>query len=120
MTTKAGGWIGVDFDRTLNEYDGHWRDGEIADAPIAAMVKRVQAWLDEGIEVRIVTARATGEIAAEQSFKIREWCARHIGMALDVQNGKDRDMLELWDDSAVRVERNTGRRLSASFVESDP
>ena len=111
------GWIGVDFDRTLNGYDGNWRNGTIIDAPITPMVERVKQWLDEGREVRIVTARAAGDDCSDQVWQIVEWCKRNIGMALDVQSGKDMHMLELWDDSAVRVERNTGRRLSPSFVE---
>jgi len=49
------GWIGVDFDCTLAEYHG-WNGGELG-PPIPAMVERVKAWLAEGREVRIFTAR---------------------------------------------------------------
>lgn len=117
------GWIGVDFDRTLATYDGHWRGGSLAHhRPVKSMVERIWRWLDDGIEVRIVTARVAeldpGQ-AAEQRKLIVEWLKEHVGIALDVQCGKDRGMLELWDDSAVTVERNTGRRLSPSAVEHD-
>lgn len=53
------GWIGVDLDGTLAHYDG-WKGPEHIGAPIPAMVERVKAWLAEGKEVRISTARADG------------------------------------------------------------
>lgn len=107
------GWIGVDLDGTLAVYD-EWRGIDHIGAPIPAMVERVKCWLSEGREVRIFTARVcagqrhlTRVLAA-----IRDWCEEHIGCALTVTNVKDFDMIELWDDRAHRVERNTGRLLS--------
>ena len=35
----------------------------------------------------------------------------HFGVVLPVTNVKDWHMLELWDDRAVQVEPNTGRRV---------
>lgn len=121
MAQVIAGWIGVDFDRTLATYDGQWRDGSLAHhRPVPAMVERVRRWLDSGIEVRIVTARVADEsVAADQRARIGEWLREHVGMTLDIQSGKDRFMTELWDDSVVAVERNTGRRLSPSAIEHD-
>lgn len=111
------GWIGVDLDGTLAEYHG-WDGGNIG-KPIPEMVERVKGWLAEGIEVRIVTARVApgpdvnGDLFErnEQHGKIGEWCEQHIGVTLPVTCVKDFAMIELWDDRAVRVEKNTGRRI---------
>jgi hypothetical protein len=109
------GWIGVDLDGTLARYDiwhGIYHIGE----PIKPMVERVCKWLAEGQEVRIFTARvceAEGDrnsIATVASIKraIQQWCLTHIGMALEVTNVKDFNMIQLWDDRAVQVIPNTG------------
>lgn len=120
--TKKRKWIGVDFDETLRRYDG---------TPIQAMVNRVQAWLADGVEVRIITARvAPRELSPnddwimangglDQVKFVQDWL-ESIGLPrLAVQWGKSPGMLELWDDKVVRVEANTGRRLSPSGMEYD-
>lgn len=103
------GWIGVDLDGTLAVYDG-WRGIEHVGAPVPAMIGRVKAWVDRGIEVRIFTARAsvaeperTAVVAA-----IHRWLVEHGLPALEVTNVKDFGMVELWDDRAVQVIPNTG------------
>lgn len=110
------GWYGVDLDGTLAHYT-NWRpDGSIG-APIPAMVARVQAWLAQGIDVRIVTARAAlpampGEIPRfdlAQYARIQAWCEQHIGKRLPIQWWKDYSMIVLYDDRARQVELNTGR-----------
>lgn len=124
---SESGWIGVDLDGTLAHYAG-WKGPDHIGAPIKPMVDRVKAWLAEGVEVRIVTARvaATGEIvtvgglgtsddnnfAKQQTKLIEDWCREHIGQPLKVTASKDFAMVELWDDRAIRVEMNTGRILS--------
>lgn len=97
------GWIGVDFDGTLAKYPG----GE----PVPLMVMRVKRYLRAGIEVRIVTARVSKdeEHVDVQRALIESWCREHIGAVLPVTNEKDYSMIELWDDRARRVEKNTGR-----------
>lgn len=107
--TTTGGWIGVDLDGTLAHYT-EWGDGSVGD-PIALMVKRVKKWLSEGREVRIVTARCSGQDAAQQQHLIESWCVKHLGVKLLCTAAKDFKMIELWDDRAVRVEKNTGRRI---------
>jgi hypothetical protein len=124
------GWIGVDLDGTLATYEKWAGPTEIGE-PIPAMVERVKQWLVEGIEVRIFTARAyplgyvhapycsdwkPGDnyetVVAKQAVEsIMLWCEKHLGQILPVTCIKDYSMYELWDDRAVQVERNTGRRM---------
>lgn len=129
MPEKTG-WIGVDFDGTLAHYEG-WRDDGALGAPVPAMLERVKAWLAEGKEVRIFTARIwpialfskdwdpKGPSAVPKSdllrceavrygMAIQQWCREHLGQPLDVTCQKDYGMVELWDDRAVGVKINTG------------
>ena len=101
----SGGWIGVDLDGTLAKYS-HWKGATVIGAPIQPMRVRVLRWLAEGRDVRIFTARK------EESYDaIRRWCIRHLGRELPITNVKDFAMIELWDDRAVQVVPNTGRRV---------
>ena len=52
----AEGWIGVDLDGTLAEYDG-WVGPQHIGKPVPLMVDRVKRMLDYGEDVRIFTAR---------------------------------------------------------------
>jgi hypothetical protein len=110
----SNGWIGVDLDGTLAEYHG-WTSMTHIGKPIMPMVDRVKKWLSEFREVRILTARVSGDpITAGQARKaIREWCQEHLGQELKVTCVKDMGMLVLYDDRAVAVEENTG--LIAGF-----
>jgi len=62
----SNGWIGVDLDGTLAYYD-EWRGLYHIGEPIPAMVDRVKRWLAEGRDVRIFTARVSGNIAVDKS-----------------------------------------------------
>ena len=101
------GWIGVDLDGTLAVYDG-WKGGDQIGDPVPAMAFRIRKWLSEDKEVKIFTARAC---VPEQIPVINEWCFKHFGVALEVTNVKDFAMIELWDDRAIQVEMNTGKRV---------
>lgn len=103
------GWIGVDLDGTLAEYD-HWRGVEHIGSPVPAMVARVRDWLAEGKPVRVFTARVAGSDRAEALRHIQTWCEEHLGAVLPVTNEKDFGMIELWDDRCVQVIPNTGVR----------
>lgn len=113
----ASGWIGVDLDGTLAEYHG-WIDGGGIGNPIPLMVERVKRWIESGVEVRILTARAykynsivksvVPEIDMEQVGIIQDWTEKHVGKRLPVQFWKDYSMIELWDDKAKQVIMNTG------------
>lgn len=111
------GWIGVDLDGTLAEYHG-WKGAEHVGEPIPVMVERVKAWLAAGQEVRIFTARISHDCkqrrmleAAIAQQAIMKWCQEHIGQALPVTCMKDFRMIELWDDRAIQVVKNTGERV---------
>jgi hypothetical protein len=126
------GWIGVDLDGTLAHYEG-WKDGKIG-RPIPRMANRVKAWLDEGRDVRIFTARAwplrkvdsTEDLSFTQGsterekeaihevINIQKWCVEHFGRKLPVTCQKDYAMVELWDDRAVQVIPNTGERADGN------
>ena len=124
---SAGGWIGVDLDGTLAQYDG-WVSASHIGEPVPLMVERVVGWLARGRDVRIFTARVsvpdvpligTGTRVAEAAMArtaIEAWCEKHIGKKLPVTCCKDYGMVELWDDRAVQVEMNTGRVLAAPFT----
>lgn len=123
----SNGWIGVDLDGTLAVYDG-WNGPEHIGEPVPEMLTRVLAWLRDGIDVRIFTARIyplppafpdrpvpvqEGERESE-AFRslcaIGDWCEKHVGRRLPVTSTKDYGMIELWDDRAVQVIPNTGKR----------
>ena len=101
------GWIGVDLDGTLAEYGG-WAGPDNIGKAVPAMLDRVRSWLADGWEVRIFTARAC---VPEQIPPVQQWLRRHGLPQLMVTNIKDFGMIELWDDRAVQVEQNTGRRM---------
>jgi hypothetical protein len=103
------GWIGVDLDGTLAHYGG-WISPDHIGEPIQPMVDRVKAWLSVGTEVRIFTARAW-KASPEDIKTIEDWCEKHIGHRLKVTCEKDYGMIELWDDRAIQVEFNTGRKI---------
>jgi len=107
----VSGWIGVDLDGTLAAYDG-WQGIDKIGAAIPAMRNRVQGWIDEGKDVRIFTARVScAEPERSQVIGyIGAWCVNVFGVALPVTNEKDFGMVELWDDRAVQVIPNTGKR----------
>lgn len=117
----SAGWIGVDLDGTLAEYESVpeelWDPFKIG-KPIPKMVARVKEWLDDGKEVRIVTARVWFDLmkcTQADVFKvvlieetIQKWLMAQGIPPLKVQCSKDYQMLALWDDRAVRVVKNTG------------
>lgn len=128
MTTK--GWIGVDLDCTLAQYDG-WINEHRIGAPIPKMVARVKKMLADGLDVRIFTARVDDgnpsipiddDPAGGKRYRdveaikrsIEAWCLEHIGKILPITNKKDYELIEFWDDRAIQVEPNTGRRMDGA------
>ena len=110
-------WIGVDLDGTLAHYD-HWEGPDHIGEPITVMVERVKGWLEQGITVKIVTARvsprsclAGGYYINEATTPIMKWCMAVFGRSLPVTHKKDFGMVELWDDRAVQLIPNTGQRV---------
>ena len=131
INTTASSWIGVDLDGTLAHYTG-WKGVNHIGEPVPEMVKRVQEWLAAGKTVKIFTARVhghgmsvasvggdlnwpvdpvnEGHVLVDAITPVQEWCQKHIGQVLEVTNIKDFAMVELWDDRAIQVHINTGRR----------
>jgi hypothetical protein len=103
--TKRG-WYGFDLDGTI-AYDetGRTYDPEVIGPPIPKAIARLKALIEEGYEVRIVTARADNKRSVAA---IERWCAEHIGHVLTVTNQKDYAMIALYDDRAIQMVRNTG------------
>lgn len=102
-------WIGVDLDGTLAMHQGY-RGMKRVGAPVPEMVERIKGWLEKGIEVRIFTARITCPGYDEEV--IRRFLERcELPRDLVITNVKDLYMIELWDDIAVQVVRNTGKRV---------
>jgi len=106
-------WIGVDFDGTLVTH-AYPKIGE----PIQAMIDRIKGWLREGTyDVRIFTARVgPGEdgrrTVAEEITLIQDWLETQNLPRLPVTATKDFMMVQLWDDRAVEVEKDSGRLIT--------
>lgn len=108
------GWIAVDLDGTLAEYSG-WQGPTHIGPPVPPMRDRVRRWLDEGLDVRIFTARVSTPDQVERAAvenAINRWCAEHIGCLLPITCVKDYGMIALYDDRAVSVVQNTGELLA--------
>lgn len=101
-------WIGVDLDGTLAEYDER-RGLEHIGRPVPAMLARVREWLAQGFDVRIFTARASDPVL---TMTVKPWLREHNLPDLPVVNAKDLQLVQVWDDRAVQVERNTGRVIT--------
>jgi hypothetical protein len=101
-------WIGVDLDGTLAKYD-EWKGIQHIGEPIPEMADRVRSWLKSGKQIKIFTARASGNDKDEATRVIQDWTEKHFGKKFPVTNIKDHHMVELWDDRAVGVEKNTGK-----------
>lgn len=97
-------WIGVDLDGTLAEITGS--TGKRIGKPVQPMLDRVKRWLANGKAVNIMTARKLDQGQVEE---LERWLKRYGIEKCGITNSKDPDMLELWDDNALRVERNTGK-----------
>jgi hypothetical protein len=95
-------WIGVDLDGTLATTTEDMSVGQ----PVPEMLSRVRRWHAEGRKVKIFTARASNPAEVP---KVKEWLRANRLPDFEITNVKDYAMVELWDDRAVEVIRNTGR-----------
>lgn len=124
-----GGWIGVDLDGTLAEWQAESSVHEIG-PPIPAMTQRVLNWCNAGQDVRIFTARVgvcgetSHEGTADQAFAdyqrrlIQDWCQAHLGRVLPVTATKDFRMIELWDDRCKQVISNRGVTVEELYAQA--
>lgn len=112
MTDKEN--ILVDLDGTLATYNGWMGKNHIGD-PIPLMVDRVKKWINEGKKVKIFTARVCEDVPPEELEDvhqyIQEWLIKHVGTMLEVTYKKDYSTVEIWDDRAIQVIKNTGVRV---------
>lgn len=123
MKTRTGrtGWIGVDLDGTLAHYE-KWDPENPIGAPIPLMAERLRCWLAGGERVKIFTARVSTTAqnladAYEQKCLIQRWLYKNFGVVLEVVCEKDFHMIELWDDRAIQVVKNTGKRVGDEVVQ---
>jgi len=105
LPPQDGPWIGVDLDGTLARHD-MWIGTDHVGRPVEPMMNRVKTWLRQGINVKIVTARAS---VPEGIPPVEAWLKKQGLPPLQVTNQKDFQMIELWDDRAVQVIPNTGQ-----------
>ena len=105
--TQPTGWIGVDLDGTLAYYDDRSSIEEVG-AAIPDMLALVKKMINNGLRVKIFTARATDP---EQLPLIRKWLKANGLPELEITNIKDYYMQKLYDDRCVQVEKNTGRLI---------
>lgn len=104
-------WIGVDLDGTLAK-DGFDADNpDRIGEPVGPMMERLRQWLSEGKSVKIFTARAS---VPRQVALVKQWLKEQKLPDLEVTNAKDFKMVELWDDRAIRVDRNSGEPTAYS------
>jgi len=111
-----GAWIGIDLDGTLATYTG-WQGELHIGMPIPRMAERVGRFIMDGYRIKIVTARVAEGAKNKANVSvdairtaIQDWTEKHFGHRFEVTNQKDFGMIELWDDRAIQVEANTGRR----------
>jgi hypothetical protein len=118
--SEPRGWTGVNLDGTLAHYDG-WKGADHIGEPVPAMVRKVKAWLAEGQDVRIFTARVSKRLELDDSspteelreadrvqVMIQDWSEKHIGVRLPVTCSKDYGMIMLYDDRCTFVFPNEG------------
>lgn len=106
--------IAVDLDGTLAKYT-EFRGGTVIGDPIPAMVDRVLAWIADGKQVVIFTARMSDERPADERRKVKaaieSWCKENLGKVLPVTANKSMRFEAIYDDKARQVEKNTGRLI---------
>ncbi len=100
-------WIGVDLDGTLAYYDRFSSYDKVGE-PVPAMMALVRKMLNNGVRVKIFTARVQDP---DQLPIIRKWLKQNDLPELEITNIKDYNMLRLYDDRCIQVERNTGRLI---------
>lgn len=138
MSARPHGWIGVDLDGTLAEYTGwvsaehiglpvplmvkRVQDWLTAGYDVRVFTARVWPIVGvisnaEDLDAVWTLPAGTGNPArdlqrvceAQQAAQaILTWCEKYVGAVLPITCTKDYGMVELWDDRAVRIERNTG------------
>lgn len=109
----ADNWIGFDFDGTLARTDnpGHFEPPYPLGEPFPEMLKAVRTLLDQGVAVKIFTARACEPAAIPV---VQNWTEKHGLGRLDVTNQKDYHLIRFYDDRAVPFPMDPSQKYSAS------
>lgn len=99
----------VDLDGTLAHHDPDAPfDPEHIGEPVKTMRNLVRQWTRRGIQVVILTARAS----TQKNIKVvKAWLKEHGMEGLEVTNIKSPSFSRIYDDRAVQVEQNTGRLI---------
>lgn len=115
---KGVSWVGFDLDGTLAELDAEKVSPTYIGPPITDMVNLVRDWHEDGVRIKIFTARVS-RIFKEQvgimesrmiEPTIRAWCQENLGFIPEITAEKDHLMVGLIDDIELRqVELNTGK-----------
>jgi len=100
-------WTGVDLDGTLAYFDRMSSYDKVGE-PVPAMLALVKKMINNGVRVKIFTARVEDP---EQLPIIRKWLKDNNLPELEITNIKDFNMRMLYDDRCIQVERNTGRLI---------
>lgn len=112
------GWYAFDLDGTLAEYNG-WVNERHIGKPIPKMVAKAKELIAAGKDVRIFTARVSGDrqgiAPGETATIIQDWTEEHLGKRLPVTATKDFGMICLYDDRAIQVFPNEGTVLEESY-----
>ncbi len=106
-TYRPTAWTGVDLDGTLAYWDNSSSMDKIGD-PVPAMLALVKKMVNNGVRVKIFTARAQDP---DQLPIIRRWLTKNGLSGLEITNVKDYAMQRLYDDRCIQVERNSGRLI---------
>lgn len=109
----ADAWFGFDLDGTLAHYD-HWAGPTHIGDPVPAMVAKVKELLKGGATVKVFTARASEpdpQTLAHIEVAVGDWTERHCGKRLQMTCKKDYNMVALYDDRAIQIVPNEGRRV---------
>jgi hypothetical protein len=85
--------------------------------PVKAILKRIRAWREAGWEVRLITARACDPDCLPE---VRKWLKRRKLTDMPITNRVDRYCVEIWDDRAIQVERNTGNPVRSLSMHTRP
>jgi hypothetical protein len=113
-------WVGVDLDGCLAESLSDYSDPCLIGAPIPEMIEKVRLAFKAGYVVKVFTARvAEPETREKVTEAIQDWTEKHLGVRLGVTCEKTPGMIELWDDRARKVVKNTGKFASAPFPTFD-
>lgn len=102
-------WEGVDLDGTLAKDDG-WKGINHIGEPVKKMKERIEKLLNQGKRVKIFTARAADKKAIQP---VRDWLKENGLPLLEITNKKDPGMVNIYDDRATQVRKNTGNLIKS-------